>query len=39
LRATCQQLSEQWAAVVDQAMPQPARPSLFERLVPGARSH
>lgn len=39
LRATCQQLSEQWAVVVDQAMPRPARPSLFERLVPGARSH
>jgi hypothetical protein len=39
LRATCQQLSEQWAAVVDQAMPRPVRPSLFERLVPGARSH
>lgn len=39
LRATCQQLSEQWAAVVDQALPRPARPTLFERLVPGARTH
>jgi len=39
LRATCQQLSEQWAAVVDQALPRPARLSLLERLVPGARSH
>jgi hypothetical protein len=39
LRATCQQLSEQWAAVVDQALPQPTRLSLFERLVPGSRSH
>jgi hypothetical protein len=39
LRATCQQLSEQWAAVVDQALPRPARLSLLERLVPGTRSH
>lgn len=39
LRATCQQLSEQWAAVVDQALPQPSRLTLFERLVPGARSN
>jgi hypothetical protein len=39
LRATCQQLSEQWAAVVDQAMPSPPRMSLFGRLVPGTRSH
>lgn len=33
LRATCEQLSEQWAAVVDRSMPQPARSTLFERLV------
>jgi hypothetical protein len=39
LRATCQQLTEQWAAVVDQALPRPARPSLFGRLVPGVRGH
>jgi hypothetical protein len=38
LRATCGQLSEQWAAVVEQAMPHP-RGSLFERLVTGSRSH
>ncbi|MFL6660110.1 MAG: hypothetical protein ACJ8GW_18645 [Massilia sp.] len=31
LRATCQQLSEQWAAVVDQALPAPRKPSLFGR--------
>lgn len=37
LRATCQQLSEQWAAVVDTGLPKPARPSLFGRLVPSAR--
>lgn len=37
LRATCQQLSEQWAAVVDQALPRPSRPTLFKRFVGGAR--
>ena len=37
LRATCLQLSEQWEAVVDQALPRPARPSLFERFVHGVR--
>ncbi|QYF93965.1 hypothetical protein KY495_01620 [Massilia sp. PAMC28688] len=31
LRATCQQLSEQWAGVVDRSLPAPARRSLFER--------
>lgn len=38
LRATCQQLSEQWAGVVEQALPQPPRASLFGRLMQGARS-
>lgn len=37
LRATCQQLSEQWAAIVERAMPQPERNSLFARLVVGGR--
>ena len=37
LRATCQQLSEQWESVVDQALPRPSRLSLFERLVHGGR--
>jgi hypothetical protein len=37
LRATCEQLSEQWAAVVDKAMPQPARGRLLDRLVGAAR--
>ena len=32
LRATCQQLAEQWAAVVDQAL-LPARPTLLGRLL------
>lgn len=31
LRATCQQLSEQWAAVVERTMPQPERFNLFAR--------
>ncbi|MES2026043.1 MAG: hypothetical protein V4448_10840 [Pseudomonadota bacterium] len=37
LRATCQQLSEQWAMVVERAMPQPEKFKLFTRLVTGAR--
>lgn len=37
LRATCQQLSEQWAVVVEKAMPQPDRFNLFTRLVAGGR--
>ena len=37
LRATCQQLSEQWAEVVDKSLPPPARPRLFPSF--GARSH
>lgn len=37
LRATCQQLSEQWAGVVEQTLPHPPRQPLFSRLVHGAR--
>jgi hypothetical protein len=37
LRATCQQLSEQWAAVVDQALPAPRKPGLFGRFSAQAR--
>lgn len=37
LRATCQQLSEQWATVVERAMPQPEKFKLFTRLVTGPR--
>ncbi|MTW11467.1 hypothetical protein GM658_12750 [Pseudoduganella eburnea] len=33
LRATCQQLSEQWAAVVEQARPPQERASLLARLI------
>ena len=36
LRATCGQLSEQWAQVVEQSLPRP-RSSLLGRLVGGAR--
>jgi hypothetical protein len=37
LRATCQQLSEQWAQIVEKAMPQPERFRLLSRLVGGTR--
>ena len=37
LRATCLQLSEQWAEVVDKSLPRPARPRLFPSF--GPRSH
>lgn len=37
LRATCQQLSEQWAAVVERTMQQPEKFKLFARLVTGPR--
>jgi hypothetical protein len=37
LRATCQQLSEQWGVVVEKAMPQPEKFRLLTRLVSGSR--
>ncbi len=37
LRATCQQLSEQWAIVVERTLPQQGKFKLFTRLVTGAR--
>jgi hypothetical protein len=37
LRATCQQLAEQWAGVVEHAMPQSEKRSLFGRLAPQVR--
>ena len=37
LRATCQQLAEQWAAVVERTMPQPEGRNLFGRLMSGAK--
>ena len=39
LSATCQQLSEHWATVVERAMPQPERPTLFVRLLSKSRPH
>ncbi|HEX2604644.1 MAG TPA: hypothetical protein VHL60_08225 [Oxalicibacterium sp.] len=36
LRATCQQLSEQWALMVEKAMPQQERFRLLSRLVIGS---
>jgi hypothetical protein len=38
LRATCQQLSEQWATVVERTMPPPEKFNFFSRMVAGARS-
>lgn len=37
LRATCQQLSEQWATVVERSMQQPEKFRFLSRLVSGAR--
>ena len=34
LRATCLQLSEQWAEVVDKSLPRPARPRLLPSFGP-----
>ena len=38
LRTTCQQLSEQWATLVERSMPGPEKYNLFTRLVGGTRS-
>lgn len=35
LRATCQQLSEQWATVVERSLPQTQKSTFLARLVPG----
>lgn len=37
LRATCQQLSEQWASLVERRLPQQTKLNLLARLVTGAR--
>ncbi|MEN3292269.1 MAG: hypothetical protein V7642_1522 [Burkholderiales bacterium] len=39
LRATCEQLAEQWAATVERALPRPAKSSVFTRLIAGTLSH
>ncbi|VXC51935.1 hypothetical protein [Massilia sp. 9I] len=33
LRATCEQLSERWAGLVDQQMPRPAKRSILEHFI------
>ncbi|MEC5161421.1 hypothetical protein ACFDR9_001155 [Janthinobacterium sp. CG_23.3] len=38
LQATCQQLSEQWAAVVERAMPQPHKSSFLSRIMGAAKA-
>ena len=38
LRATCLQLSEQWAMVVERSMPQPEKFNLFTRISSGLHS-
>ena len=38
LRATCLQLSEQWATVVERSMSRPEKFNLFTRMVSGART-
>ena len=38
LRATCEQLCEKWAGMVDEGMPRPAaKPGFLERLMRGGR--
>lgn len=37
LRATCEQLAEQWTLVVERAMPQSENHNLFGRLMTGTR--
>ncbi|HEY8608789.1 MAG TPA: hypothetical protein VIM12_16870 [Noviherbaspirillum sp.] len=39
LQATCLQLSEQWASLVDRTIRPAQRPSLFLRLIAGNRTH
>lgn len=38
LQATCRQLSEQWATVVERAIPQPEKFKLFARILSSARA-
>lgn len=35
LRATCEQLCEKWAALVDDGLPRPVKRNLFERIMAG----
>ena len=38
LQATCQQLSEQWAGVVDRALPPPQKSSFLSRVMAAAKN-
>jgi hypothetical protein len=38
LQATCQQLSEQWAGMVECAMPPPQKTSFLSRIMAGAKA-
>ena len=37
LRATCEQLCERWAALVDDAMPRPVKRNFLERIMKSSR--
>jgi hypothetical protein len=39
LRATCQQLSEQWGMLHEREMPKPASATFITRLISGPRPH
>lgn len=38
LRATCQQLSEQWAGIVERDMPRPKKSNLLSRIIACAKA-
>ena len=38
LRATCQQLSEQWAGIVERDMPRPKKDSMLSRIIAVAKA-
>ena len=38
LRATCEQLRERWAGLVDDAMPQPVKRNFLERIMRSSRA-
>jgi hypothetical protein len=38
LRATCEQLCERWAALVDEAMPRPVKRNFIERIMRNSRA-
>lgn len=38
LRATCEQLCERWAALVDEGLPRPVKRNLIERIMRSSRA-